>query len=249
MYRVNLLVETAESERFRKRAGRSRHGALAALLHPVTIVGAAIAIASAAVVINKDRAASRHYDTLLEEVRVGLRDSTNLHEGIYVADVYQKSRRRVEDIVSLLQELDQGRYIWPHLFDQFAAAIIQDQIWLVRWHEIASSGSEGGRANGPVRFQLEGMAANNDAVAKFMEALEASPFITSVIFKGTSAEQIQNTDVVRFTLEAQTEQPDATLLELEVITPNSRSRRTSNSLLPADVPLLPEPLEVDIPTP
>lgn len=250
MYKVNLLVETAESERFKKLAGRNQNGALAVLLDPIVILGLAATIASVAFVVNKDRAASRHYDTLLEEVRAGLRDSTDLHEGIYVATKYQQSRQRVDDIASLLQSLDQGRYTWAHLFDQFAAAIIPDQIWLVKWQELPLSGANAsGSSQDMVRFQIEGMAVSNNAVAKFMEALEASPFIASVIFKGTSAEKVENTDVVRFVLEAQTEQPDPTLLELEVITPNSRTRSVSGSLSSADALLLPESLDIDVPIP
>ena len=74
--------------------------------------------------------------------------------------------------VSVIQEIDQGRYIWPHILDEVARAV-PDYTWLTSVYQLQVTDQ------GP-RIQIEGVAGNPYAVAALMENLEASAFLRGV---------------------------------------------------------------------
>ena len=110
--------------------------------------------------------------------------------------------------VSIIQEIDGGRYIWPHLMDEVARALV-DYTWLTSLVQV-SSGLE-------VQFRLEGRAGNMFALTRFMANLEDSPFIRNVVLIETTQVQESQGTVNRivhgFTFEARYEQPSDEILE------------------------------------
>ena len=135
-------------------------------------------------------------------------------DSILYADLIQQHdalRARNDSIaqkVSIIQEIDAGRYVWTHLMDEVARAL-PDYTWLTRLIQVS--------ADQEVQFRLEGRAGNMYALTRFMADLEASPFIRAVqLIETTQVPETQGgvSRVVHgFTLEASYEQPPEEVIE------------------------------------
>lgn len=113
---------------------------------------------------------------LEDRVAQALGDSTELAGLISTAEQLRAGRDSVAARVRLIRELDGGRYVWSHILDEVAAAV-PEFTWLTRLVEAG--------AGDPIQVEIEGRAANTIALTRFMNRLEASPFLTSVSLAGT----------------------------------------------------------------
>lgn len=99
----------------------------------------------------------------------------------------QASLRARQDTIAqklqMIQEIDAGRYIWPHILDEVSRAM-PPYTWLQALEQV-----RGG--NTPV-FQVEGRTGSLPALTRFMDALEASPFLREIQL--ISSEQVQTGD-------------------------------------------------------
>jgi len=109
---------------------------------------------------------------------------------------------------TIIQEIDEGRYVWPHILDEVARAL-PDYTWITEIVQV-SLGDQ-------MQFQIDGRAGNNFAVTQFMENLEGSLFISNVRFRST--EQVSeesggfNRAVTSFSLDAFFDRPSPEFLE------------------------------------
>lgn len=86
----------------------------------------------------------------------------------------QRLRARQDTIaqkLAIIQEIDAGRYIWPHVMDE-VSRVLPSFTWLRRMDQV-----QGGMAP---QFLIEGRAGTVPAITSFMNGLEASPFIREV---------------------------------------------------------------------
>jgi Tfp pilus assembly protein PilN len=119
-------------------------------------------------------------------------------------------RDSIADRVSIIQDIDQGRYVWPHVLDEVARAL-PDYTWL-------GGIVQTGIVDHP-ELMIRGRSGNNFALTRFMENLEASPFIRGVEL--VSTEQVVEREdgfegmrtVHDFTLQASYEPPPPELIE------------------------------------
>jgi Tfp pilus assembly protein PilN len=107
----------------------------------------------------------------------------------------------------VIREVDQRRYVWPHLLDEISAAV-PDFTWL---SEIASAEAADTTA-GALSFTLQGSAGSTQALTRFMKNLEASPFIRAVTLVTSEQAEEAGRALHRFTLEARYESPDSTAI-------------------------------------
>ncbi|MEX0856116.1 MAG: PilN domain-containing protein [Gemmatimonadota bacterium] len=145
------------------------------------------------------------------EVRteVAVRDSIRYEDVIQRSGVLQARRDSIAQRVSIIQEIDGSRYVWPHIMDEVARAL-PDYTWLTRLIQV-TGGS-------PVLFRLEGRSGTYFGLTTLMENLEASPFITGVEL--ISSEQISislgggaNQLVYQFILEGSSREPPPEIVE------------------------------------
>ncbi len=99
-----------------------------------------------------------------------LGDSTELAELISASERLRAGRDSVATRIGIIQELDRGRYVWPHILDEVAVAV-PDHAWLTR---VAQRGEADG-----IHVEIEGRAGNTFALTRFMSRLEASPLLTA----------------------------------------------------------------------
>lgn len=116
----------------------------------------------------------------LDEVQVAVdeavSDSVRFADIILRTDQLIARRDSIAQRVAIIQEIDAGRYIWPHVFDEIATAM-PNYIWL---GEILQT--SGGM---PMELRLGGQAGSNLAITRFMRNLEASSFLRTVTLERT----------------------------------------------------------------
>jgi type IV pilus assembly protein PilM len=148
-------------------------------------------------------------ESLTLEIEQAARDSTQLAEVIGQIENLRARRDSIAQKVALLQEIDGDRYVWAHMMDEVARAL-PDYTWLTGLLQISEEGALG--------FEITGKSGNNLALTRFMENLEASPFIRNVTLITT--QQILETGedgadrmVNDFTLQGLYEVPPPEILE------------------------------------
>ena len=116
-----------------------------------------------------------------EETQVAV--DAAVSDSIRFADIIQRTdqliarRDSIAERVAIIQEIDAGRFVWPHILDELAVAM-PDYIWIR--DIIQTSGGV------PLELRLSGQAGDNTAITRFMRNLEASRFMRGVRLEGTS---------------------------------------------------------------
>jgi len=109
------------------------------------------------------------------EVQVALADA--LQDSANYADLIERNailaarQDSIAQKVSIIQEIDALRYVWPHLLDELARAL-PDYTWLTQVIQVS--------LGDVVEFQVRGRAGNNRAMTTFWRQLQESPFIRRV---------------------------------------------------------------------
>lgn len=146
----------------------------------------------------------RQTQTVLDQA---VADSTRYARLIATQTALQARQDTIAQKLAMIQEIDAARFIWPHLMDEISRAL-PPYTWLQSIAQI-SGGPEPG-------FQLEGRTGSLPALTRYMDALEASPFIRNVQL--VSSEQAQlggeaNTVVNNFVLTGAYEVPPLEVIE------------------------------------
>lgn len=123
----------------------------------------------------------------------------------------QASLRARQDTIaqklSLIQEIDAGRFIWPHILDEISRAM-PPYTWLEAIDQV-----QGGTAPS---FQIQGRTGSLPALTRFMDALEASPFLRNIQLISSEKAQIGNDPnnvVNNFVLSGMYETPPMEMVE------------------------------------
>lgn len=156
-------------------------------------------------------------DELEVEIEAAVDDSARYAETIERTEALQARRDTIAERVGLIQELDEGRYLWPRILDEVAGALPQ-LTWLSEVVEIGG-GEE-------PDFRIQGSAGNYFALTGFMESLEDSPFIRNVRLVSTDQVAADGEDeqfVHQFILEASRDDPPSEAVETIPLFPDGSS--------------------------
>jgi Tfp pilus assembly protein PilN len=114
-----------------------------------------------------------------EEVQVAVdaavQDSTRFADLIRRTNQLTSRRDSIGQRVAIIQEIDAGRYVWPHVLDEVARAL-PDYTWI---REVMQVQEE------PLQLRINGRAGSTFAITSFMRNLEASPFLRGVTIERT----------------------------------------------------------------
>ncbi len=181
-------------------------------------------------------------DGRLAEVRAGLetaaRDSVTFAGTIDLMTELQERQDTIEQKISVIREVDERRYVWPHLMDEISRAV-PPYTWLSKLsaaeEEAAApaqpkpAGADTAKADSakaagtqvPVGpgFTVEGNAGSTQALTLFMKNLEESPFIRDVTLVTSEQATANGRSFQKFTLEARYELPDSSFVETVPIIP------------------------------
>lgn len=211
MIEVNLLPGSHKQGRKKRRASRG-----IALPSGLTgdrwVTGAAVMVLVALVGIAwMHLAVAGEAEELALEIEAAEQESIRFAGLIDRTEALQARRDSIARRVSVIQEIDGSRYVWPHIMDELARAL-PDYTWLNRIQQVT--------AGEPIIIRIEGRAGTYFALTALMEALEDSPFLTGTEL--ISADQValdgsvgMERRVYRFVLEAQYRSPPSGMLRTE----------------------------------
>lgn len=165
--------------------------------------------------------AGQRGDQLEVAIEEAVRDSARYADLIQKTEGLRARRDSIGRRVSIIQEIDGGRYVWPHILDEVSRSL-PDYTWLTQLVQVSNVDGE----TGMLGFRLEGRAGNNFALTRFMENLESSPFIRDVQL--VTSEQISEAvedsgerQIYQFTLNASYEEPPTEMIETVPLFANS----------------------------
>lgn len=140
----------------------------------------------------------------------------------------EAKRDSVAKQLEVIRSIDADRFIWPHVMDEVSRAL-PPYTWLKTLAVSAPQPMPLGTAPAAVpgdtttkpaapatpelaRFRLVGNTVDIQALTRFMKLLESSPFIQNVQLARSELAMVDGKEVTEFTLDAQYERPDSSLI-------------------------------------
>lgn len=148
--------------------------------------------------VRSDRAAA---ESAIEQAAA---DSARYARLIQTQASVQARQDTIAQKLFIIQEIDAGRYVWPHILDEISRAL-PPYTWITTIEH---------RESGVAGFTLTGRTGSLPALTRFMDALEASPFLRDVQLVGS--EQLPSDDarvVNRFILTGSFAHPPLEMIE------------------------------------
>lgn len=129
-------------------------------------------------------------ETRLEEARS---DSARLADLRELSDSLTNRQEQIRERVRLVEELDQNRYVWPHLMDEIAVSL-PERAWIRALKRQGSLPNMG--------VQIIGSASTPLVVTDFVRNLESSAYVDDVQIVGTNKQNTEGLTTQSFTLDA-----------------------------------------------
>lgn len=98
-------------------------------------------------------------------------DSAGLADLRALSDSLLGREARIRERLGLIRSLDDNRFVWPHLLDEFSRAL-PSYTWLTAIRETSPLPG--------LQVQVDGLAANPLAITAFVRNLQASPYVGRV---------------------------------------------------------------------
>jgi len=133
-------------------------------------------------------------------------DSTRLADLRALSDSLIARDVRIQERLDLVQSLDGGRYVWPHLLDEISRAM-PAYTWLTLLRNETPLPD--------LRIQVDGLAANPLAITRFVRNLQDSPYVSEVRIMGSQQQLIENVAAQAFQLMVTYEAPPDEMIQLE----------------------------------
>jgi type IV pilus assembly protein PilN len=109
---------------------------------------------------------------------------------------FETEKARLQQRVSLIEQLRRGQTGPVHILDELSTAL-PDRMWLL---SMSQRGAD---------FTMEGRTTSLTGVSDFVASLQASPWFGTVEILDTAVDPTPAGDIVRFTLRATSENPEA----------------------------------------
>lgn len=214
MIEINLLPGASKrgGKRGGKKSGGRRKAAGAAIARPTlpefdrgTALIAGAWILGIALVGYLHFTTNSRLSALRTENEAAVRDSTRYAVLRAQGDSLLAQENVIGQKLQVIQEIDAGRFIWAHILDEVSRAL-PPYVWVVNLTEAFSEG-------GVPRVRMEGRAGNYYALGRYIEDLEASPFLQQVRLISSAQTQVEQRTVLGFVLEASYQEPPPDMIE------------------------------------
>jgi type IV pilus assembly protein PilN len=101
---------------------------------------------------------------------------------------FKRDKKEVEQKLSVIKSLDGNRLMPVQMLDELHLLVPVKDMWL---EKLSQTGGD---------LRIEGVARNNDVVARFMKSLEGASFIQTVDLLGTMEKEVSGVKLQQFTL-------------------------------------------------
>jgi len=189
MIRINLLAVD-------RGAGKKKTGGVVTSAQRVTI-GAALILMSTLVGVGWWYWSLYTQSTQLDtEIASAETEANQLRSVLAQVQKFETRKAVLQQRVTLIEQLRRGQTAPVHVLDELSRAL-PDRLWLV------SMGQQG------ANFTIDGRTTSLTGVSDFVANLQASPWFGVVELLDSQLDQTPTGDMVRFTLRATTENPEA----------------------------------------
>jgi Tfp pilus assembly protein PilN len=242
MIEINLLPGSGKKSRSKSSGialGGVLSGIIAQVKDPYLIGSAVVVIASAVAIVGLWGLQQSTSARLDRDLQTAVQDSIRF--GLMIKERRKVLAQRDEVLgqLSMIKEIDDNRFIWPHLMDEVSRAL-PPYTWLTSMAQTsavpAPPGSEPpapvpGMAQRPANaqaaaaqaaadssaaarltFRLIGQTVDIQALTRFMKDLEASPFIQDIQLVKSVTVIVDQREVTEFQLDAAWEIPDPSVI-------------------------------------
>jgi Tfp pilus assembly protein PilN len=239
MIEINLLPGAGKKSRgagARVDVGASFATAASKAKDPFMFLALASIIAAGAVISMltlRQQAASQD---LASREQKQVQDSTRYAAVLREKKKAETQRDSVMRQLNIIKEIDNDRFVWPHVMDEISRALPQ-YTWIVSVKQTSAPTAVGAEeskdskdskdkkkkvteeeAPQPMKFTVVGNTVDIQALTRFMKLMAASPFIQNVQLVNSQLAQADGKEVTEFTLEAQYRQPDSTAIRTVPLT-------------------------------
>lgn len=139
-------------------------------------------------------------------------DSTRFAATIELVNSLRAQQDTVRQQIDVIREVDQRRYVWPHLMEEISLAL-PAFTWLTEIRSTPMQRDTLGVAPPGPSFTIQGNAGSTQALTRFMNNLESSNFIRGVSLVTAQQVDVEGRTLHRFALEAQYETPPESVIE------------------------------------
>jgi len=189
MIRINLLAVD-------RGAGKKKVGGVVTAAQRVTIAAALILVSTLVGVGWWYWSLHSQSVQLNTDIASAETEANQLRSVLAQVQKFETRKAVLQQRVTLIEQLRRGQTAPVHVLDELSRAL-PDRLWLV------SMGQQG------ANFTIDGRTTSLTAVSDFVANLQASPWFGAVELLDSQLDQTPAGDMVRFTLRATSENPDA----------------------------------------
>lgn len=186
--------------------GRKKSAAAGPGVDRLVAGSVAVAVLAVAAVAWMHFSTSARLNDLRAEEQAALRDSARYAVLRTQGDSLRAQVEEISAKLEVIQELDGGRYVWPHIMDEVSRTL-PPYVWLVNMNEVTADG-------GFPTVRIQGRAGNLLALSRYMRELESSPFLAGARLISSEQIAIDQRTVYEFLLEVGFEEPPAGVVEM-----------------------------------
>jgi Tfp pilus assembly protein PilN len=231
MIEINLSPGAARKSKGRG-AGFSLSGAFgdarSSIREPFMIVAIVSVIGAAGAIGGLHFTQAAQAAELAEREEQAVADSTRFAGVLRQRRSAEAKRDSVQRQLEVIKAIDADRFVWPHVMDEISRAL-PPYTWVTALSVAAPQLPPAGtgpaapadttRPPAPLvqelmKFRLVGNTVDIQALTRFMKLLEASPFIQGVQLARSEMAMVDGKEVTAFTLDAQYERPDSSMIVL-----------------------------------
>ncbi len=239
MIEINLLPGSGKKARGKSSGfalGGVFSGIIAQVKDPYLMGTAAIVILAAVATVGLWGLQQSTQSRLDRELQTAVQDSIRF--GLMIKERRKVLAQRDEVLgqLSMIKEIDDNRFTWPHIMDEVSRAL-PPYTWLTSLAQTSAvpappgsqppappAGAQPSAAPGGVKpavdsvamsrltFRLIGQTVDIQALTRFMKDLEASPFIQDIQLVKSVTIIVDQREVTEFQLDAAWETPDPSVI-------------------------------------
>lgn len=143
-------------------------------------------------------------EELTTAIETAEQDSIRYAQIIETTTRLRARRDSIAEKLQIIQQIDASRYVWPHIMDEVSRAL-PEYTWLTSLSQTAG---------GPQpQFRIEGRTGTTFALTRYLDALEASPFVAQVKLESTRRQEVEGRALYEFILTARYDDPPSDLVE------------------------------------
>jgi Tfp pilus assembly protein PilN len=213
---------------------------------PFLVTAVATIVVAAALVGGLTVFQSSHRDTLAVEEQKQIEDSTRFAAVLLEKRKAEAQRDSVVRQLAVIKSIDNDRFVWPHVLEEVSRAL-PEYTWLTSIDQTSAvttasaiepvDAKDKTKKGAPrvtsipaslpppppkMNFRIVGNTVDIQALTRFMTLLEASPFIQNVALEKSILTNVDGKDVTEFTLDAEYQMPDSTVIHTIPLTVSVR---------------------------